>query len=233
MPGIFDAVYGRNFEEVKRMVNEYPETAHIKDRNGWTPLDFAVSYGNPDMVQFLFEKSGGQLNLDIYCDGKWTPIHSAACYGDVATLKWVFARNIFSLDMLKMKDSLRRTPLDCAIAYSKPEIAQFLFEKGGKPNLEVYCNREHTPVHEAARVGCAGTLRWVFMEKNILSPDVLRIESAIGRRTPLDLAIAFGNLEIAKLLWEMRGRPNLETYCDGRWTSVHHATHCGHIATLK
>ena len=53
------------------------------------------------------------------------------------------------------------------------------------------------------------------------------------RRTPLDVAIEYGKLEIAKFLWKKGGRPNLETYRDGEWSLVHNAAWWEDTAILE
>ena len=50
---------------------------------------------------------------------------------------------------------------------------------------------------------------------------------------PLDVAIMCGRLEMARYLCGMGGRPNLDIYCDGKFTPVHEAAYYGHTETLK
>ena len=111
------------------------------------------------------------------------------------------------------------------------EAVQFLFEKGGSPNLDIYNRGKDSPVHCAVRRGNITTLMWV-LEKNILPLSVLNNENDV-KMTPLDYTIAQGNLEMARSLFEKGGRPNLEQYSDGKWTPVHTAAKCGHSTTLK
>ena len=196
---IIDAVHCNNLEEVKRIVEENPKYMNILDHEGRTPLDVAITHGKLEIAQFLFEK-GGQPNLEIYRDGNYIiPVHYAALSGYTATLKWAFENNVLSLDVLKVKDEWKTTPLDRAISHDKLEMAQFLFEKGGCPNLDLYRGgREWTPVHEAAKMGRAAILQWVF-ENNVLSSDVLKIKNS-NEKTPMDEAIAAKQVKIAEFL---------------------------------
>ena len=230
MSQIFDAICGGNLEEVKHIVNGDPECVYIQNKYGRTPLDVAIAWGNLEMVQFLFKK-GGRPNLDIYYDGEWTPMHIAACNERIETLKWLFTENVFSLDVLNIKNKNGWTPLDVAISNGKLEIAKYLWEIGGRPNFEIYCDRNWAPVHEAVHYCHIATLKWV-LEKGI-SRNVLHTKNSDGW-TSLDVAIACGNLEMAKYLWEMGGRPNLEFHCrDGKNTPVHKVVERGYITTLK
>ena len=63
-------------------------------------------------------------------------------------------------------------------------------------------------------------------------PGKVHIKSFCGW-TPLDWAIAWGKLEVAKFLWKEGGRPNLKIYCDGKNTPVHCAAQFGYETTLK
>ena len=191
MSKIFDAIDGENFKRVKRIITENPNCVHIKKHNGWTPLDVAIERDELETAKFLFEK-GGRPNLDIYCDGKENPLHVAAEEDTYITiLEWVFTEKVLPLHVLNIKGPWKMTPLDDAIADGKLEMAKFLFEKGGRPNLdEVYCDGEWTPVHAAARSGRIEILKWVFAEK-ILPLNVLNIKDYDGC-TPLDYAIASG-----------------------------------------
>ena len=167
---------------------------NFKDTRKWTPFDYAISCGNLEMVQFFFEK-GGRPNLEAYRDGKWTPIHWAAQCRYTATLKWVLENNILPLHTLNIKKRNEWTPLDEAIVWGKLEMIQFLFEMGGRPNLEIYRDGSETPVHEAAEWGYTATLKWVFTE-NIFSLDVLKVKDD-KKKTPLDHAIFENQWETA------------------------------------
>ena len=225
----FAIVYG-NFEEVKRILKTDPKCVNIKDGTERTPLDVAISRGYLDMAKFLFEK-GGRPNLESYCDRVFTPVHATAKWGYTSTLKWVITEGILPLHVLNIKHEQKITPLDYAIRWGRLEIAQFLFEKDGRPNLDAYRDREWTPVHEAALYGEIAILKWVFAEKEILPLRVLNTKTHNGW-TPLDIAITYGRLDAAQLLWEKGGRPTLDIYRDREQTPVHRAAEYGKTAAL-
>ena len=156
-------------------------------------------------------------------------IISAILEEDFERVKRIVAENPKSVNV---KDSLWETPLDYTISGGKVEIAKFLFEMGGRPNPEIYCDGKCTPVHWAARNRHTGTLKWVFKEK-VLPIDILKIKDNL-ERTPLDAAITCGSLETAKFLWEMGGRPNFEIYHYNRRNSpIHSAAEYGDTDILK
>ena len=232
MYGIFSAIKCGNFEGVKHMVNEDPKYIHIQDTTKRTPLDRAIALGKLEIAQFLYEK-GGRPNPDIYRDReRETPVHDATERKYTDTLKWVFTKKVLPLHVLNIKGAWKMTPFDVAIVHGDLEIAQFFFEKGGRPNLDIYRDGVYTPVHEIAQDGHTKTLEWVFKEEVLPMRRVLNIKDDNGW-TPLDCAIAHGNLEIAQYLWGIDGQPNLEMYCNEKITPVHHAALYGHNAVLE
>ena len=132
-------------------------------------------------------------------------------------------------------DDASWTLFDHVIMCGKLDIAKYLWDMDGRPNLEIYCDGKNSPVHEAACYAVSDifidTLGWV-LEKEILPRSVLNIKGRDGM-TPIDCAIDYVNLKIAKYLWDMGGRPNLEIYCDWHNTPVHEAAHCEESAMMK
>lgn len=52
---IFLAIERGDADQVKRMIDAYPELANYKQSNSWTPLMFAVRYGQLDIIKVLVE----------------------------------------------------------------------------------------------------------------------------------------------------------------------------------
>jgi ankyrin repeat protein len=52
---IFIAIEYGDVVQVKRMINAYPQLVHIKTQNSWTPITFAVRYGQLEIVKVLVE----------------------------------------------------------------------------------------------------------------------------------------------------------------------------------
>ena len=177
---MISAIRNGNFEGVKRAVKENPNCVQIKDDDEWSPLDVAIARGKLKMAKYLW-KMGGRPNLKNYRDGENTPMHSVA-QKDI--LEWVFENKVLPLRVLNSKDCYRWTPLDEAISRGKLETAKFIWEMGGRPNLEHYRDGKWTSVHEAAYYGKTTTLKWVFA-KGVLPLDMLNIKNQYDR-TPLD-----------------------------------------------
>ena len=90
-------------------------------------------------------------------------------------------------------------PLDVAIAYNNPEIAQFLWDNGGTITDGLYdCGEEdESAVHKAVRHGRTAILKWLFAE-DVLPLRLLNVKNRRGW-TPLDVAVAYGKLETAQI----------------------------------
>lgn len=52
---IFLAIERGDADQVKRMIEAYPELVNYKQSNSWTPLMFAVRYGQLDSIKVLVE----------------------------------------------------------------------------------------------------------------------------------------------------------------------------------
>ena len=147
-------------------------------------------------------------------------------------VKRIIAQNAQDVSQQEQEHGDELTYLDCAIAYGNLEIARFFFEKGWRPNLKAYGNGVSTPIHRTVSEGNIATLKWVFAE-NILPLHVLKEVKCEGDMTLLDEAIASGNLEIVKFLWEKDVHPNSKLYRDRRKTPVHWAVEYGFTDTLE
>ena len=122
MSEVFLAICEENFEKVKSIVANIPESVNVQhDFMGWTPLDAAIAFGLLNIAKFLREK-GGKPNLEIYRNERLlkntlvdTPVHEAVSRKYTATLRWVFTTgNVFPLWVLQTKNKEEKTPLEVA-----------------------------------------------------------------------------------------------------------------------
>ena len=145
-------------------------------------------------------------------------MHDAIFFGNFRMVKRLIARGIHA-------------DLDIAIAYGQLEIAQWIWNKGGRSKPKNYQNGIYTPIHNASEHGKIAMLKWIF-DVGILTLDKINTKDG-WNKTPLDRAIATGQLEAAKWLQKKGGRPNLGVYCDKRHTAVHSAVVYDKAATLE
>lgn len=115
-----------------------------------------------------------------------------------------FHRTAWHLDILRWRIEhdiayYRMTPLDRAIALGQLETAKLLWDKGARPNPELYRDEAFfSPLHFAASNGAKATLEWC-LEKWILSMDTLLIKD-ITQASILDCAKTYGKAETATFL---------------------------------
>ena len=151
------------------------------DQNGQeTPVHYAVKAGQLEVLQFLVEEGGGDINASQNSVDPWTPLMSAVKANQLLAAKWLldkraltapiaFSRtplhmaaesnNVEAIGLLlshnamidPLRDSRdRETPLHVACSQGFSEAATLLLEKGADPNARN--GRGETPLHLACQV---------------------------------------------------------------------------------
>ena len=122
-------------------------------------------------------------------------IHDAIAKGEFRKVQCLIVEDSQNIPI---KDRDGWTPSDSAIAWGKPEIAQFLWEKGGRPNFDLYRDGMKSPVHFAAYYGHYSSTKWAF-EKCVLSPALFKTKDQM-QWTPMGYALMGKHRDIPKLL---------------------------------
>ena len=75
-------------QEVKEILERYPEFVNLKSANHWTPILFATRYGYLDIVKLLCEKGA---NLEMR-----NPLHVASYsnFGNLDVVKYLLERGV-------------------------------------------------------------------------------------------------------------------------------------------
>ena len=98
------------------------------NRQGRTPLTYAISKGNLDVIEFLV-KNGADTNFEDQLG--WTPMTRAIDSENVDIIRFL-CENGADLDLL---DSNGWTPIEKTIVRDNLEILQLLIEKGANINV--------------------------------------------------------------------------------------------------
>lgn len=114
------AMMGRR-EDVARFIEEDPAAVHARGAHGITLLFHAALSGDPDMLQFIVDRGGGQ-------EGRSHAVHAAVMRRSLPVLRWLLERGV---DDVNMADYEGKTPLDRALAAMQDEMAALLREHGG------------------------------------------------------------------------------------------------------
>jgi ankyrin repeat protein len=69
------------------IVVQYGASSDINDCSGATPLFFALELNNSDIVRFLVEEAGSDVNAYNY--KVQTPLHIASYYGNIDMVKYL------------------------------------------------------------------------------------------------------------------------------------------------
>ena len=192
---IYKAIGRGDIKKVRRIVDRYLPPPPQKTLILHVAFDKAIAYGKLEVAKLLWEK-GGRPNLEKYYSGT-SPLHSAVYwYECAAMLEWLFEKTIIPLDVLSIKHP-SWTLFEGAIAFGKRDIAQVLWEKGGRSNLHEDV-RIVDAMHIAIFYGHASVLKWAIEER------VITCRHDID--TLLDTAIMRKRLEIAQVLWKHGAR---------------------------
>ena len=84
---IHEAAKKGDLEKIQKILDENPEWLDALDRNGFTPLHWAVIFGKKDMIEHLIGRGADIKGLNKALRG-WTPLQSAlfAYNNDVSDL---------------------------------------------------------------------------------------------------------------------------------------------------
>ncbi|RJF95834.1 ankyrin repeat domain-containing protein [Noviherbaspirillum saxi] len=118
------ASYQGNLQAVKALIAKGAEV----NKPGWTPLHYAASIGNNDIVQLLLEKSA---YIDADSPNKTTPIMMAARGGHIMTVKLLLDEGADA----SLKNDAGMTAIDFAEKNEFKDIAEGLtyrLKKAGK-----------------------------------------------------------------------------------------------------
>jgi ankyrin repeat protein len=206
---IWEAVQANDGACVKEFVRQNRAVINGKDKNGYTPLHYAVLYGYEQMVEELIalgadvnahDKRGKTLlyyaiiykyqrileiliaakaNVNIKNNFGRTPLHEAVFDGNGHMVKALLAAGADA----NIPDNYGRTPLYWASRDGYLEIAQTLIAYGADVNIQNACG--DTPLHEAALVGEISIVQ-------LLQDYLQRIEQAHKRTIHAMAAFAQG-----------------------------------------
>ncbi|MCD4783719.1 MAG: ankyrin repeat domain-containing protein [Candidatus Eremiobacteraeota bacterium] len=124
---VFNAVIYGNTEVASHLVNLEPKLVHAKDKDGWTPLYVAISWGEIEMVKLLIDNGA-----DVNAKNKGiTPLHGAAIGGKTDSVMLLIDNGA---DVNAKDKKYGSTPLYDAAINSNLEIAKILLDNGANVN---------------------------------------------------------------------------------------------------
>jgi len=123
-PHLFDALNKNEFHKAIQLIQAGADP-NVKDHEGWTPLDFAISSEDPIVVQALIDHGArvDSANADGY-----TPLYRAISYGKEAHVLVLLEAGANP----SVKSHEEETPVHHAVDSGNPNIVQALIDYGAK-----------------------------------------------------------------------------------------------------
>ncbi|CAH1125976.1 unnamed protein product [Ceutorhynchus assimilis] len=213
--------------------NAQPDMDYTGDWNihGYTPLHFAASRNNIEIVKLLLKF---KANVHIVDKDGWTPLHLASDLGHKDVVKLLLDHNanvnarcnrkiVINADNPRGTNYSGRTSLHLAALCNRKDIIDILLNKGADIDAPDY--RSWTALHIACYYG-------YFEIAQLLLDRGANMEAEGHERwRPLHEACSQGNTEIVKLLVG-RGADIEATKTWGD-TPLHWAIWHGHLETVK
>ncbi|XP_060518374.1 putative ankyrin repeat protein RF_0381 isoform X2 [Cylas formicarius] len=159
------------------------------DRHGQSVLHYAVNSGNIDMVEYLMDNLGKDLNINQNDACYFNPLHMAAANGDSEMVRCLLCRGA-SVNVYGGRQ--RQTALHVAVRGGHMAVINLLLESGSDINaLDV---EEKSVLTLSVRQGCEEVVK-------ILVTNGARVNhEEPGGLTPLRLAVWSNNAAVVKIL---------------------------------
>ncbi|XP_068228794.1 transient receptor potential cation channel subfamily A member 1 homolog [Palaemon carinicauda] len=158
---------------------------NIKDKQGMTPLHYALMKDSEECFKLLIKK---RANVNLKNNKNKTPLHVAAERGLAKCCAWLLCKGA---DVLAKTDE-EKTALHLAAAAGSLACCKILLKKEAKLN-NIADKTKMTPLHYAAKVGSADCCE-------LLLKKIERYFESCSADTPLHLAAQKGCSDCCKLL---------------------------------
>jgi len=188
---------GYGYKDVVRRLLQLKADPNITNRQGATPLSFAITRGNHDIVTMLIK--AGAISTDDEDTDIPSTLHAAVQSKSLSLVKEIFKSNDrdTSDKLVNAKAVDDQTPLHFSVK-GPIKIVKFLLEHGANVNSVVKSTLA-TPLHMAALHGRADIARVLLKHGAKLEP---RGSDKLYGATPLYLAAQNGNIDVVQELIE-------------------------------
>jgi len=206
-------------------LSENDTNVHAEDGLGRTPLSCAAVSGNLDVVKWLVQDAGANVESQ---DNRWgrTPLSWAAWNGHLEVVKWLVQEAGADVDSQSASHG-GRTPLSWAAENGHLEAVKFLVQEA-RANVERKQERGGwTPLSWAAKYGHLEVVKFLVWNAGA------KVDSRDdGLRMPLSRAAEHGHLEAVKWL-VLEAGAEVGSKDKGGQTPLSYAAKHGHLEAVK
>lgn len=203
---LHQACMNNQLETVKQLINESENVRRLlreKDNDSRTPLHWAVSFQNEEIVTLLLSHMKSTDIDDLTDESGWTPFHIACSVGNYNIVEQLYMRDI--KPDINLQTVQGTTALHLAVGKLQYSVVEFLLENGA--DLKIKDKGKKIPLHRAAAIG---SMRLVDLLCSKGSPVDWQ---DIDGWSPLFHALAEGHGDVAQLLVQKYGAsPDLEDF---------------------
>jgi len=208
----------RYLSEIKKSLEEHPDSINAKDKNGFTLLHHATYSGNKDIAQFLIDRGADtRAKVTSYA---WTPFFLASLQGYLEISEAFIKKTGMQLDD---KDRRGRSLIHLAAQEGHRDLVELLLQHGARIHSEDAAGM--TPLHMAALCGRQDTTSFLISKgANTKSKD-------FAGQTPIHLASFGGDENLAELL--ISKGAEIDARDNKGETALHIASFCGHEQVVE
>jgi ankyrin repeat protein len=216
-------IASRNLEAIKSMIISNPELLNQTDTRflGSTALHFAAYDGNIDIVKYLIDEKGMDVNK-TNCD--CTPLYWAANAGHIDIIRYLILK--MTKDAINQADSSGDTALHKAAEKGHIEMANLLLDRMSDTAIKQVDKNGDTALHKAAE---KGHIEMANLLLDRMSDTAIKQVDKDGR-TALHWAAIYGHKELVKYLIE-KGMDLNKVDKDGK-TAIHYGLKYPDMLTL-
>ena len=216
----FSGVHATAYFGLTEYMAKFSEV-ELKDDAGQTPLGWAASQGDEDVVRLLVQRDG--VDIDAKNNEGETPLMLAAGRGHEGVVRQLIESNNVDINA---KDDKGKTPLMLAAELGREAVVRQLINSNNV-DLNAKNNAGRTPLMLAAELGREAVVRQLIESNNV---DVNAKNR--GGQTPLMLAAYRGHEGVVRHLLERDGvEINAKDY--GGRTALIHAAYYGQEAVVR
>lgn len=191
------ALHGKHFR-IAELLHGHGANVNVRSMSPFTSLHAACIAGTVDIVQWLLDHGGANVNTVADADGKSSPIASAVSRGHLQVVRMLIE---FNAD-IDVRGDFGRGLLHMAACHCDCEnngtdyvgITQLLLGHGA--NLDARDSDGYTPLHCSSRWGSVEGTRLLLKYGTII------VAEDNEGRTPLQLSLRHGRQDIAVCLKE-------------------------------